>query len=85
MPLYISQVFLATILIIDYTSAIPLSDFISFGSSNGDTQFSRIHRGASPHIRISPRFPYFNETYIAISVSSFIMSLLVRFFEYIEL
>ena len=75
MPLHMSRSFLAITLIINYTSAIPLSDFISFGPSNGDAQFSKVHRGATPNIRISTGFPYFNETYIAISVSLFMIYL----------
>ena len=69
MLVYISQIILTTILIIDYTNAVPLSDFMSFGQGSLDTGFSKIHRAASFPIAIPPRFPYFNETYSSIIVS----------------
>ena len=66
---YIGWIGLIAILIIDCTNAVPRSDFISFGQSHGDSQFSGIHRAASFAIEISPRIPYFNETYNEIFVS----------------
>ena len=60
---------LIALLIINYSNAVPLSDFIAFGQSNGDSSFSRIHRAASFRISISPTLPYFNETYNEIYVS----------------
>lgn len=70
MFIYISQILLTTILIIDCTNAVPLSDFISFGGSSGDSQFTKVYRAASLAIAIPPRFPYFNETYNSIYVSA---------------
>ena len=65
---YISWIGL--IALINYANAVPLSGFISFGRSAGDRQFSRIYRAASFEISITPEFPYFNETYSGIYVSS---------------
>ena len=63
MLMYISQIILTAILIIDCTNAVPLSDFISFGQTGGDSQFSKVHRSVSSVIPIPPRIPYFNEIY----------------------
>ena len=63
------MVLIAATLMTTCSDAIPLTDFISFGQSNGDTYFSRVHRAASFAITISPRFPYFNLTYGNIYVS----------------
>ena len=60
---------LIAFLIISDSNAVPLSDFIAFGRSYGDSSFSRIHRTASFNISISPKLPYFNETYSGIFVS----------------
>ena len=67
---YFSWILLTVILSIDYTNAVPLSGFYSFGPSNDDQQFSGLHRAASFAISISPSIPYFNETYSDIYVSS---------------
>lgn len=67
---FISWIVLTAILIIDRCNAVPVSDFFPFGQTNGDSQFSGIHRGASFSIAISPNIPYFNETYSNIYVSS---------------
>ena len=66
---YGGWILLSCILIIDYSNAVPLSDFISFGQSSGDLQFSGIHLAASPAIAVSPSIPYFNGAYSNIYVS----------------
>ena len=68
---FISWLVLTGVLITDCSDAVPLSDFIPFGLSNGDIQLELEinHRGASYAIPISSRFPFFNETYGNIYVS----------------
>ena len=69
---FISWLVLTGVLITDCSDAVPLSDFIPFGLNNGDIQLELEvnNRGASSDaIPISPRFPFFNETYDNIYVS----------------
>ena len=67
---YISWILLTCILICNCSNAVPLLDFISFGQSSGDLHFTRLHRGASQAISVSPNIPYFNKNYSNIYVSS---------------
>ena len=70
---FISWLVLTGVLITDCSDAVPLSDFIPFGLNNGDIQLEleRDHLGVSDAIPISPRFPFFNETYDNIYVRKF--------------
>ena len=74
-------IWIGFIALINYTNAVPLSDFIPFGRSEGDLQFSRIYRAASFEISITPRFPYFNETYsnIYVSVVAYLYSIMYTY------
>jgi len=56
--------------IISATNSIPLRQFVPFGSSARDSRFPPAVSAASPWIVIPPTFPFFNETYLGISVSS---------------
>ena len=66
---FVYWIVLTVAFITDYSDAVPLSDFIPFGRSNGDVPLYKAHRAASFAIRIPPRFPFFNETYANIYVS----------------
>jgi len=63
---YISWIVITATLIIGYSDAVPLSDFISFGQGTGD---KNLHHAVSSAIAIPLGFPYFNETYSSIYVS----------------
>lgn len=57
------------VLIAKHSDAVPLSDFISFGRSNGDLKLSKTHRAASSAIFIPRGFFFFNEQQTKVYVS----------------
>ena len=67
---YFTWILFNVILIFNCSNALPLSDFIPFGRSNGDSQFSGIYRTATRAIAIPTRLPYFTQTFDSIFVSS---------------
>ena len=75
--MYHYWILLNVILTFGYSNAVPLSEFIPFGQNNGDLFFSGIHRGATQAISISPRLPYFTQTFSSIYVSSVYVNLFV--------
>ena len=64
------NVILVVTTIISVTNSIPINQFFPFGQSAGDLSFPPAQSNASQGIAIPPIFPFFNETYSGISVSS---------------
>jgi len=64
------NVILVVTTIISVTNSIPINQFFPFGQSAGDLSFPPAESNASLRIAVPPTFPFFNETYTGIYVSS---------------
>ena len=76
---FVYWILLTVVLITDCSDAVPNSDFIPFGLSNGDVQLVKDHRAASSAIRIPPKFHFFDEIYDNIYVSSAVCTMYNNF------